>query len=1125
MSESIVRQAENAFLKGDFLEALKFYHQLGRIFGANNFKANIAIAENRLRQTKKYKEYAALPAKDIRVACIMDDFTFHSFDPECRLFQLTPERAIKELEYFQPDLLFIESAWRGKDELWNRKIGTLSSELKAVLQWCKDRNIPTVFWNKEDPVHFETFLTTAQQFDYVFTTDIDCIARYKQALAHDRVYLLPFACQPKTHNPIELYPRKDAFCFAGAYYVRYPERTRDLGNYVTEFPSFKPLEIFDRNFGKDDVNYQFPAEYQPYIVGTLPFNEIDKAYKGYRYSINLNSIKQSQSMFARRVYELLGSNTITVSNFSRGVRLLFGDLVITSDSGREIIDRLQRLGSEDEQKLRLAGLRKVMLEHTYEHRLAYVFSKALRRPVQSSLPAMLVVAHVDTLDDGRKILENFRRQTISTKTLLLVGKGAFRPLMEELRLDESVTFVDTTEEANARILSFASNPSAWLASMVPSDYYGPNYLLDLAIATRFCNVNVVGKAACYQFSSTVQLMDAERAYRPVPQLAQRCSAMRLDALSQDLLANPGWLRHLSERTWCIDALALDPFNYCRNGMVSLDVEAVAKHVDDISIDSGLSCDYLLQIAENIEAAGEDDTGLPYWSSEKLFELVSTKDPLINLISDDDGLSVISKLPDGKHQYLYSNKLLPLQSLPVTNDLKTHLEVTPGLDLEYVFIFLDKDKKKISHTIHTSNRNHQALVPHGTAFVRFGWRIMGGGTCTVKQLQWGHLVLEPARLIRRADHLVLTNHYPSYDDLYRNGFVHTRVAAYAERGVKADVFRLRGQEPVSYHEFHGVDVMTGSPQALHKLLSGGQYRSVLVHFLDETMWRILQSHIERVKVVVWVHGSEIQPWHRRAYNFTTDSEREAAKVQSETRMAFWRSLLEKIPKNLKLIFVSRYFAEEVMEDLGFRLPGSAYTIIHNPIDTNLFSYIRKPPEQRKKILSIRPYASATYANDLMVKAILELSKKIFFSELDIHIIGDGQLFDEILKPLRKFANIKIEKRFLSRVEISRLHKLYGIFLCPSRMDTQGVSRDEAMASGLVPITNAVAAIPEFVDNSCGILVPGEDYLGIADGVERLLKDPYYFSRISDAAAARVRMQSDKEKLIKSEISFFENMWSE
>ncbi|NIU63138.1 MAG: methyltransferase type 12, partial [Pseudomonas stutzeri] len=118
--------------------------------------------------------------------------------------------------------------------------------------------------------------------------------------------------------------------------MRYPDRTRDLGNFMAHLPDYRRVEIYDRNFGKNDPNYQFPPDYQPFIVGTLPFDQIDRAYKGYRYAINLNSIKQSQSMFARRVFELLASNTVTVSNYSRGIRLLFGDLVVTTDNGPEI---------------------------------------------------------------------------------------------------------------------------------------------------------------------------------------------------------------------------------------------------------------------------------------------------------------------------------------------------------------------------------------------------------------------------------------------------------------------------------------------------------------------------------------------------------------------------------------------------------------------------------------------------------------------------------------------------------------------------------------------------------------------------------------------------------------------
>src|SRR5690606_8818054 len=237
---------------------------------------------------------------------------------------------------------------------------------------------------------------------------------------------LPFACQPALTNPVETYQRKDAFCFAGAYYVRYPDRTRDLATLVEEFPKFKPLEIYDRNYGKDDPNYQFPENYQPYIVGTLPFSEIDKAYKGYRYAINLNSIKQSQTMFARRVYELLGCNTITVSNFSRGVRLLFGELVLTSDSGGEILRRLQKLesGPEFADKFRLAGLRKILSEHTYQARLDYILSKVTGTRHVHPLPDYTVVSLVNSVQELSNTLDNVVRQHhVPVRLVVVVGRG------------------------------------------------------------------------------------------------------------------------------------------------------------------------------------------------------------------------------------------------------------------------------------------------------------------------------------------------------------------------------------------------------------------------------------------------------------------------------------------------------------------------------------------------------------------------------------------------------------------------------------------------------------------------------------------------------------------------------
>ncbi|QJW83852.1 glycosyltransferase family 4 protein [Ramlibacter terrae] len=469
--------------------------------------------------------------------------------------------------------------------------------------------------------------------------------------------------------------------------------------------------------------------------------------------------------------------------------------------------------------------------------------------------------------------------------------------------------------------------------------------------------------------------------------------------------------------------------------------------------------------------------------------------------------------------MYASKDVRPADLGFAGRAEFHLDATPGLNLQVVLLFLDAQKQRISHAQKGVNRNETAQIPVGTEWIRLGLRIYGPGSARIHGLVLGHRPLRPAEVLGRSRHLVLTNHYPSYDDLYRNGFVHTRVAAYAARGTRVDVFRLRRDAGLSYHEFHDADVITGSQEALHKLLAGGDYRSVLVHFLDEAMWEVLKHHIDRVKVIVWVHGAEFQPRHRREFNFEGEDQLRSARLQSEERMRFWQGLLREMPANLQLVFVSNYFAGEVMEDPGFRLPEGKYHVIHNPIDTRLFAYHPKSPEHRKKVLSIRTYASRKYANDLTVDAILALKAVPWFKQVEFRPVGDGKLFDEVLAPVRGLENVVIERRFLTQPEIAQLQRDYGIFLTPTRWDSQGVSRDEAMASGLVPVTNAVSGVPEFVDATCAITAPAEDAAGLAEGIAQLVDDPERFLAMSRAAGERVRAQSDSDAMVARELGLF------
>jgi glycosyltransferase involved in cell wall biosynthesis len=90
-----------------------------------------------------------------------------------------------------------------------------------------------------------------------------------------------------------------------------------------------------------------------------------------------------------------------------------------------------------------------------------------------------------------------------------------------------------------------------------------------------------------------------------------------------------------------------------------------------------------------------------------------------------------------------------------------------------------------------------------------------------------------------------------------------------------------------------------------------------------------------------------------------------------------------------------------------------------------------------------------------------------------------------------------------------------------MDAQGVSKDEAMASGLVVVTNSVTAIPEFCDEKCAIMADSEDYIGMAEGIKNLFLDSELFTSLSKNSHQRVLSQTASTLIITKEIELIQN----
>ena len=371
-------------------------------------------------------------------------------------------------------------------------------------------------------------------------------------------------------------------------------------------------------------------------------------------------------------------------------------------------------------------------------------------------------------------------------------------------------------------------------------------------------------------------------------------------------------------------------------------------------------------------------------------------------------------------------------------------------------------------------------------------------------------------------LVICNAYPSNSDLYRNGFIHRRVKEYQKKGAKVEVFYNHQPVKSAYeYEYDGVAVTVGNDAALYEKVTNTDFDSFLVHFAEPSRIDPLLRAEVRGPIFVWIHGFEAEAWHRRWFNFIQSQQqiREALQKKREYyehQNEFLGSLVRERPLDMTFINVSDWFKTMIVEpDLDVEFENDY--VIPNLIDDRIFPYREKSETDRLNILSIRPFASYKYANDQTVEAIKILSARPYFNELNFTIVGDGRLFSELTEPLAKYRNVKLRKRFLGQEEISKLHAENGVFLAPTRFDSQGVSMCEAMSSGLVPISTDIAAIPEFVsDGESGLLVPPESPLALADAIEELYFDSELFSRLSVAAASSIRALCGREATTSREL---------
>lgn len=463
-----------------------------------------------------------------RIAAVLDTFTEHSLRYEADLLLLSRENWRSEIDESRPELLFVESAFSGNNRQWRHLIvdceNLEENPLRDLVQYCRSVGIPSVFWNKEDPAHFDNFIEAAREFDVIFTSDADCVPVYREALGHDRIYVLPFAAQPRLHNPSreEGWPNHPV-SFAGSWVQnRFPGREEALKSLLDPAMPLG-LHIFDRNLTRTDLgeHYRFPAQYREAIVGTLTYEEMLSAYRCYDVMLNVNTVTESPTMFSRRVFESLACGTPVVSSESIGMTRMLGEHVRVTGNREETVGHLLDLLGDDEARLREGHLayRYVHENHTYRHRMDEVLRSVGIEPTGADSPAVSVLMPTMRPENVARCLENYAKQTYENRELVLILNNAEFDLDAIRKTCESIPNVQVLHVDGRATLGECLNRGVeassgkYVAKMDDDDLYGDRYLADAVLAASFSDADVVGKGAFFTYfeeSDTMALAEVTR---------------------------------------------------------------------------------------------------------------------------------------------------------------------------------------------------------------------------------------------------------------------------------------------------------------------------------------------------------------------------------------------------------------------------------------------------------------------------------------------------------------------------------------------------------------------------------------------------------------------------------------
>ena len=285
--------------------------------------------------------------------------------------EFASEAAMARCVEFRPDLVLALAQ------------APLSNPALAAL---RERGIPTAFWFVEDFRHMGYWRTAAPMYDFFFTIQDGPFPGLLREAGARSVSVLPMAADPRLHRKVELSSADlrefgSDVSFVGAGY--YNRRKMFEGLADLDF------RIWGNEWGGCDALREFIRR----DGGRVPTEDIVKVFTASRINVNLHSstyhegVNPDGDFVNPRTFEIASCGGFQLVDFRSDLPRFFevGKEIVCFEDLGDLRDKIAHYLGHFEEREAIAerGRRRVLRDHTYEHRMRAMIGFIVRSGFQS----------------------------------------------------------------------------------------------------------------------------------------------------------------------------------------------------------------------------------------------------------------------------------------------------------------------------------------------------------------------------------------------------------------------------------------------------------------------------------------------------------------------------------------------------------------------------------------------------------------------------------------------------------------------------------------------------------------------------------------------------------------------